>query len=214
LIEFRPLANRGGGRYFANYLVERGYSLDDIPELQHTYNLQYAIAGPFKYRLIFPITINGKLVNWTGRSISPNETLRYRTLSANPETAKENGLPMATRSIERTLFNYDNIMEGGDELLICEGPFDAMRLDYVGEFHGVRATCVFTKNVSDEQINLLEGVRDLYDRMTLVIDNDAQLDVLAVQRRLAHLDCGTRRIPRKYKDPADMPLKEAFKFVQ
>lgn len=211
--EFRALADRGGGRYFVDYLLGRGYDLDDIPELREAYNLQYAIAGAFKYRLVFPITMNNKLVNWTGRSISSTATLRYRTLSTDPETAREDGLPAATRSIEQTLFNYDNLLEGGDELLICEGPFDAMRLDLVGGRTGIHATCVFTKDVSTEQIFLLEKLRDLYDRITLVIDNDAQLDVLALQRRLAHLDCGTRHIPKRYKDPAEMSIDAVEKWL-
>lgn len=214
LPEFRPVTDWGAGRYFVDYLIEkRGYEALDIPRLTKTYNLQCTIHGLFRWRLIFPITMGGVLVNWTGRTLSGNDGLRYRTLSANPEKAKESGLPVATRSIEKTLFNYDNLLNGGRELLITEGPFDAMRLDYFGAPFGIRATCTYTKSISSDQIALLDGLRELYDDFTRVLDLDAQLDLLYEQQRMAHLDVGTKRMPPGFGDPAELTKAAALEFL-
>jgi hypothetical protein len=214
-VEFRPLTENGAGRYFTDYLIEnRNYAEEDIRLLAKTYNLHYAIAGAFKWRVIFPVIMNGQLVNWTGRSISPNENLRYRTLSANPEKAKESRLPVAPRSIEKTLWNFDNLMRGGRELLICEGPFDAMRLDFLGATEGIRATCTWTKAVSDYQLDLLDELRGRFDHMTRVLDNDAQLDILAEIDRMAHLRCRTRKLPNGVKDPGELSYQSALEFME
>lgn len=214
LPEFKPLANRGSGRMFSEYLIyERGYTHFDIGPLARLYDLRYAIQGTFDKRIIFPIYMRGELVNWTGRTISKTNGLRYRTLSADPEKAKENQLPVAKISVERTLYNYDNVLEGGRELLIAEGPFDAMKLDYYGNRYEVHAVATYTKSLSADQVVLLEGLRNRYGQMTRVLDNDAELDLLQEQRRAGHLGLGVKRIPRHRKDPDSMSYDEILGFI-
>ena len=210
--EFQPVEDCGTGRYFADYLVEeRGYEPQDIPVLQRRYDLQHCMKGAFKWRLVFPVYIDGQLVNWTGRHISKETRLRYRTLSVEPD--EDNGLPAALLSIERTLWNYDAVSQGGRKLLVVEGPFDAMKLDYFGSQFGIRATCTYTKGISDTQIALLENLRDRFDEVDRVLDNDARFDTLQAQADMAHLHCGISYVPKQYKDPDSMPYRAVMEFL-
>lgn len=214
LSEFRPVEAWGVGRYFTDYLETRLYTAEEITKLQRRYKLVCAVNGAFAWRVVFPIFVDEELVTWTGRSIDRNARLRYRTLSADPETARENGLPAAILSIERTLWNYDQIAKGGRELLLCEGPFDAMRLDFYGKDHGIRAGALFTKSISNDQMSLLSALRERFENITLVLDQDAWSDWLPVSSSAAHLGIGVKRLPRAYKDPAMLPKRAALEFLE
>ena len=54
-------------------------------------------------------------------------------------------------------------------LYVLEGPFDALKIDFYGQEFGIRATCLFTANITDAQKELLERLSDYYD---LYILND------------------------------------------
>lgn len=211
--EFRPLLPEGSGSYFLEYMAARGYTANDFPKLSKRYDLQCAISGFFKYRVIFPIYMNDRLVAWTGRTITKNTEVRYQTLSANSDVAERYGLPQATKSIEKTLWNYDILLKGGETLYICEGPFDALRLDFVGAKYGIHATCVFKKQISDEQSSLLDIVVRRFDRCILLFDPDAYLDTFSMRSKLAHLNLGTHKLPAGFDDPAEMSFAQTERFL-
>lgn len=213
LPEFRPLLAEGVGLRFVNYMAERGYPDARLPALHRIYGLQCAIMGSFRYRVIFPVYMRGKLATWTGRAITNNADLRYYTLSANPDVAEEKGLPQAAMSIEKTLWNFDELLKGGEELYICEGPFDALRLDSIGRRHFMRATCVFKKQVSAEQAALLDEVVPRFARSYLLFDPEAYADTLVVRSQLAHLKLGTRTLPPQFEDPGALSVKATRQFL-
>lgn len=214
LKEFRPLVPEGSGRYFVEYMASRGYSESDLYKLNKRYNLQCTISGFFKYRVIFPIRMDGKLVAWTGRSTNKNADIRYQTLSANADVAEKFGLPKALMSIERTLWNYDVLLKGGEDLYICEGPFDALRLDYTGYKFDIGATCVFKKNISSEQIALLDNIVPRFKRAFLLFDAKEYLDIFRTRSQLVHLELRTKPLPRGFEDPGDMDYKAAARFLE
>lgn len=185
------------------YLVEdRRYSEREAEEACRAYDLKTAITGQFRYRVIFPCYMpNMGLVNWTARSITYSTYLRYITLTT----------PPATMPISHVLWNYEDITNtGGKTLIICEGPFDALRVDYFGFMHGIRATCTFGKNISNQQIDLMTKVRDKFDNVVLVLDQDAQMELLSTLGRFSHLQPRTARLPANIKDPAEFS-HEGFK---
>ncbi len=212
--EFRPLVPEGSGRYFVEYMTSRGYSEDDLYRLQRPYKLQCCISGFFKYRVVFPIYMKKRLVTWTGRSVRKETEVRYQTLSANPDVAERYGLPQAVMSIEQTLWNYDKLLGGGEELYICEGPFDALRLDSVGRNFGIRATCVFKKQISEYQGSLLDNVCPRFRRAYLLFDTAEHADTMRTRSQLAHLKLQTRFLPSRYKDPGEMDYKAAARFLK
>lgn len=208
--EFRDITNWGASRIAFNYLLSRGYSEDECELLTLKYKLKTAIAGVFSYRIIIPVYMTMGLVNWTGRHIGTSTAIRYRTLTTDRERSKAVGMPQALLSIERTLWNYNAIStDRGRCLVLCEGPFDAIRLD----FHGVRATCMFGKNLSEYQVGLLERVRNNYDSLYVVLDRDSQLESLMLTDKLRHLSPRFLRLPSDIKDPAELNRNQIERLV-
>lgn len=170
---FRPINDSGFGRMFVSYLERRGFAYDDIPNLVKTYQLRYCVSnvflrGAYSNRLIFLISIDDKLVSWTGRHIGSSK-LRYNSLS--PEDAE---LP-ARLSLKDTLLWYDQLHQtDGDTLVVNEGPFDALKVNYLGNHRGIYATCVYGSTISDVQLDLLESLSQFKHKI-LLLDAEAAL---------------------------------------
>lgn len=208
--EVRPLQDAGMGRMFIDYLTTRLYGRAEAQNLARTYDLRYCVRGAFNRRLIVPVVLPQGLVNWTGRAITSSARLRYRTLSTDPEKAEHDDVPQAVMSIERTLWNMADLLNDAEAntLVVCEGPFDAIRCDWLGYSEGIRATCLFGKNISPEQVELLDILSDYYERRILLLDRDASLDQLMMQSRLEYLGFEFKTVPRGFKDPAEFELAD------
>lgn len=216
--EIKPLyGDKGSASFFIKYLMEsRMYERNEALHLAHLYHLHYAVRGQFAYRIIFPVFMPFGLATWTGRAISANAKIRYKTLSHDPETAREQGLPCAALPIDETLFNYKELSQSRGRVLIgVEGPFDAMKLDFYGRDEGIRATCVFgTGNVSAEQVILFDTLSNRFEKKFLLFDKNAEIVSLSRQARLSY--CGFKPIRldefTDANDPDNMSVKEIDAF--
>jgi hypothetical protein len=198
----------GIGGIFLGYLRERGYTAAEITELCALFDLRYAFKGPFNYRIIFPIEMYEGLACWTGRTIGEDTEPRYKTLTSHIEKQIP-GYPIALRSIKDCLWNLQDIVENpGDTLVICEGPFDAMRVDYYGYDKGIRATCLFGKDISEEQIWLLEDIAPMFKDRIILLDSSASLDQVILLDRLSFIGFDMLRLPIQFKDPAMLAKKD------
>lgn len=169
-----------GGRIrsiFIDYFTsKRGCSRQDAANLIYLYSLYGALTGAFRYRLVFPVIMPDGLATWTGRAIASGMEPRYKSLSPDPEKAQHDGMPQARYSIKQCLWNAAELSHSsGEMLVVCEGPFDAMRIDYYGRKAGIRATCVFGKSVSYRQSRLLSAIGS-FKRRALLLDRDAYSD--------------------------------------
>lgn len=209
LPEMRPPRKVGPTACFIDYLEDRYYTRSEALDLCDRYELQCAITGRFAYRLVVPVFMDFGLANWTGRAISPRALVRYRTLTTDAQKAEEDGLPPAACSIEETLWNYGELLDqGGETLVVVEGPFDALRVDYFGRVCDTRGTCLFGKNLSSVQVALLGNLAGVFRRKVVLLDNDASLDALRLGSRLAHLGFEFKQVPVGVKDPALMDPEE------
>lgn len=206
--EFAKIDGKGVSLRFQKYICGRGYSINDTLKIAALYDLRCAIRGPFAYRVIVPVYMENGLANWTGRAIG-DATIRYRTLTTDPEKAEKAGMPVASHAIDKTLWNYAELLqEGGDTLVVLEGPFDAIRIDYYGYEFGLRATCLFGKNLSQDQIILLETLSGKFRRRYVMLDPDASLDSFAMWTRLEYLGFRFIRTPSYVEDAAEMRRSE------
>lgn len=212
LPEFKSISELGFGKLFVEYLVSRGYSKDEAYKLSDNYNLQYTTTGPFRYRVIVPIHFNDNLVNWAGRSIVADAVPKYRMLSTDATKSEANKLPRAILSTSELLFNYNNLWSNTDSttLVVCEGPFDALNLDFRGKEHGIRSTCLFTKTMSSIQAEMLKQISHKFNKRFIVLDEDAQLDSFKILDQLDGF--GFKSIALKgVKDPALLTTKDVLK---
>lgn len=215
--EIKPIQNDAQSRIFISYLEERGFSEDEAIEACYRYKLRYAMKGPFSYRLIFPIRDEYELVTWTGRSVVEDEEVRYRTLSSDPEKAEAENLPRAMGPITYFLWNEREIVKGnGNGLIVCEGPIDAIKLDYYcRESLGVWGTCLFGKTISNEQVYTLHQVAPYYGKKFILLDKDAGLVGRKLLTRLYHWGYRFLGMPRgKYKDVGAMPKDKLLDFIE
>lgn len=210
--EIRPLKDKERLRMFKRYLIARDYTPQEVLELYERYQLHYALTHIYRYRVVFPIfTKQHGLTTWTARSIVKGVEPRYLSLTEDPERA---GLgPCALMSIKDCLFNETNL-NGGGALIVCEGPFDAMRLDFYGKRFEVNATCLFSKNVSLAQVDKLADLSDKYRRKVMLLDPDAVLDQLPLWNRLSPLGFKMASIPAPFKDPAEMAEQDTLEFIE
>lgn len=116
------------------------------------------IVGDWKYRIIIPVIINGKIVSWTGRSILEKSKLdelkipRYKNLE----------IKKSVINPKECLFNLDN--SKNKTVVLTEGPFDVMRL-------GDDFICSFGTSLTQSQI---KEIRLRYDKVFIMFDSEIE----------------------------------------
>ncbi len=207
LPEMQPLTESALARQYAYpYLKEdRLYKYDENVEwLADRYRLQYAATGRYAYRIVFPVYQNGELMTWTGRTVARSEELRYRSLSDDPEAARREGLPVAKANVKDCILDYDNLLKGGEEIVIVEGPFDAARITFLGEDYGIIGAAMFSKTLLRRQLDLLMPLLSRFRRRTILLDSDAWADGFFAMPD--YLDFRTRQL--SLGDPGELSFKE------
>jgi hypothetical protein len=188
---FRVIRNESATKPFYNYLINRGF--DRIEELVERYDIKCCISGKWKDRVIFPLYLNSKLMTWQGRSIMLDPFLRYRDLEINE----------SVRHVKYCLFDYDNL-NGGDRLYIFEGVFDALKLSWYSP-EQINSTCVFTLNITDEQVKFLLRISEKYDRLILLLDENAESQAMRISGKLSFIkNLEVKFTPLGFKDIGEM----------
>ena len=194
--EFIEIRNTGVTKKFYDYLSSRGF--DDVDKLIKKYSLFCALNGEYGNRIIFPIFYEGELVTWTSRSILPNDKLRYKDLSVDKSLIQ----------IKQLLYNYDNLIEGGDSLFITEGIFDCIKLDYYFST-GNRATCISTKSMTGNQEYQIRELSKVFNKIIIFMDNDAKSASMEISSRFCTLpNVSFRFLPDGVKDPGEFTKEE------
>jgi len=189
-------------RPFIKYLERRCFSYDDISQLSSAYGLRYCSSGPFKWRIIFPVVRDKRLVTWTGRTIDGRIEPRYKTLSVEPNRAADDGLAPAAMPITDCLLWHDRLLEtDAHTIFLCEGPFDALKMRVLGRELGVCATCFFTAQPSHEQVNILHEVLPRFKNRFLLLDQGTLPTALRIAGELSSLGVSIATLPKGVKDP-------------
>lgn len=175
--------------WFRQYVKRRGFPGKHADAVAERYRLLAAVGGRFDCRVIVPFyDLEGRLIGWSGRAIGNND-LRYLTEGQ-------------TRGV---LYNgHRALREGGRLLVLVEGPFDAIKVDYYGAEHGIRAIATTgLGNVGN--IGLVTTVFEEggYEHLLSLLDGDALSDSLRLRRALRHLPASVGRVPAGVKDPGD-----------
>jgi hypothetical protein len=157
-------------RPYLKYLQLRGFH--NPTQVSKDYDLRRSImADKWSSRLIIPIYV-GDEVCWTARSIGSNP-LRYLSPKAGE-----------CRNIKKCLWNFNDLAHSeGEALVICEGPLDAMKIDWYTDKH-IRATCLFGMGVSDTQLNLLYQLCPNYNTILIGLDQGTLVQSLTLTRAM------------------------------
>jgi hypothetical protein len=190
--EFRPFDLSPAAAPFVAYLQRRGFTRARIARFTADYGLYYARSGRWRYRIVFTVVQEARLCTWTGRSISAEIDLRYLAAGA------DDGAVPTTH----TLPWFDQLT-GGHRLVLCEGPFDSLKLWELG----APATCCFTAAPSPQQIDLLREVLPRYRRCVLLLDRGTVATALTARRAMIGLPVEVVTL-RTRKDPAEIANRE------
>jgi hypothetical protein len=170
----------------AEYLHERGY---DPKQLRELYDIQCCYqTGEFKYRIIIPVYLNGRIMTYVGRDITDKAALKYKNLAESKSV-----IPA-----KQIVYNIDNIH---DTAIICEGIFDAWRF-------GTHGVAMFGLQYTAQQTRALAS---RLRRAFIVFDTEAQAIEKANElgADLALQGVEVEIIGIEQKDPGEMSQEEA-----
>lgn len=133
-----------------DYLRSRGFK---PRQLIKKYSLQAVhTIGKYKFRVIIPVKLNGRLVTFTSRDVTGKQDIPY--LSASPSEG--------TMNIKHTVYNIDSLREGADAIL-CEGPADVWKLGNGScSLFGVKHTMQQIKMLGQKRIATLFIIFDSF----------------------------------------------------
>lgn len=212
--EFKPLTRRGIlAAPFRNYIIDRGMTEQEADWVIENYQLHYATKGRWHHRIIIPIHDTlGRLMTWTARSIKRGEPLRYSTLKTYSEDPDE---PVAAAPPGRLLLGLPLLWSCPNPrvLVVCEGPFDAMRVSAAGAARGVYGTCLFGLQLSEAQVELLMELAGRFQKRRLLLDNDAKMTVFGMVQRLASIRFKASALTIGVKDPGALKPNQAAALV-
>jgi hypothetical protein len=195
--QFKPLWEKEyTAEPYVKYLKSRGFS--NVRDMAYEYMLYYSCYGDWNYRIIYPIFMDRKLVSWVGRSIHPQETIKYLDLS----------IEKSVVAPKYSLGQYDDIKRGGDVLFVTEGYFDSLKLNwYLPKKQ--KATCLFTSSMTDQQKYMLWNIGKKYSSVIILLDNDAIHNSLVIKSKLCPIlnNVSIRTVPDRYGDPGALTSK-------
>lgn len=163
---FRRVWTDIGGEPYIRYLSSRG--IEDPRRFAETFDLRFALSGKWSKRLLIPVyDIDGNSVlSWTGRSIGSSD-IRYLSSKDSDNAFRPNDTVYAPPD------GYN-----GEVLVVLEGPFDAMKLEWYAREMGVRATCMFSLTMNRKQIAALTQLAKRFKRVVLMLDRGEYLKAL------------------------------------
>jgi len=143
------------------YLKERNFS----PKLLHEkYKIVGGgITGSWKYRIIIPLVLNGKIVSWTARTILSKQQQqklkipRYKNLS----------IEQSVVDPKSVLYNLDHCE---DKIgVLTEGAFDVIRM-------GDGFFCSFGTELTQSQISM---IKQRFEKVFIMFDNEEEAQAKA-----------------------------------
>lgn len=171
---FRSIASDIGNEPYKAYLVKRG--IDKPDQFAEQYDLRFALSGKWSKRILIPVyDQNGKLVlAWTGRAIGQNAQIRYLSTREDDKAFRVNTL----------MYVPPGGYNPADTLVVTEGPFDALKLDWYGSELGVRATCIFSLSMMEQQVAHLMKLAQRFNRTVLCLDRGEYFKAIRLADRI------------------------------
>ena len=205
LDEFRPIQDDAICRTLVfPYLMQRRYSASGVLQLADRYELMFANSGKFSYRIIIPVKVRGDIVNMDRPDDRQERRSPLPLTEHGPAEGREAAVTNRSYEYQRLLVRLRHDPQGRRYSVVSEGPFDAMRLGFLGEPYDIRATCLFSKSASQSQLDLLRRIVPRYRRVVSMFDQNADFDAFAVFPEELRLD--NWKMPRGVGDPAEAEL--------
>lgn len=189
-VEFKSFTDKPSARPYNRYLHDRGFLVAKLPR-----EMYYATHGDYAGRIIIPVRYNKRLIGWTGRTIYPGDRLRYKDSEDHPI---KNHLPW-----------YDELKTTkATTLVLTEGPFDALKVQWLGRKDRITSTCFFTSEPSESQLGFLHELLPRFDRCIVLLDRDTLPATLRLVSSLRGFDLEMGELPHDKKDPGQLVSRD------
>lgn len=170
------------------YLKSRGF---DPKYLVSVYGIAGGgISGDWKYRILIPLFLDGRLVSYLGRDITGQSKMRYKNLA----------LDKSILDPKDCLYNIDACKS--DEVFILEGPTDVWRM-------GPGFVATLGTSVTSAQVKL---IAQRFKRATFLFDPEpeAQAKAARTATQLAALGVATDLVDLELDDdPGSLSFEQA-----
>lgn len=173
---------------FVEYLADRGLPFGAV-ERYGLHGCLESMRSQLVGRVYLPLYDGGRLVGYTGRSID-DDPQRYET---QPPAAPSRVLGLSQLAL------------GGHVLVVVEGPFDALVLDWVAHTLGlpVSVVCLMGSASTRAKNRALAALVRSYDRAVILLDRGAEAAALELQRAVPG-DLSVESLPDGVDDPGDL----------
>jgi hypothetical protein len=179
---------------FWKFVRLRGFPRTD--EVIAQYGLRACTAGRWQGRVIIPVyNPAGGLLGWQGRYIYG------RAYPHIPRYLSEGDL-------KSTVYNVG--VPADEVLFICEGPFDAIKVDFYGQEMGARAVCTFGTTFTEVQVQVLRSIAKRFSRTVLLFDRDAIEPTYQLRDWLGKCEVG--EVPGK--DPGELSETQVKSLIE
>ena len=175
------------------FLFNRGF---DPEKTCRNKELYYGgIVGKFKHRLIFPVTLRGKLVSWVGRDLSSRSSVPYLNLEE-----EKSVLP-----VKETLYGFDEAPPGRN-IVVVEGIIDQWKL-------GPGSVATFGTQWTMSQVKLLRELNP--NKIFILFDSEetAQKSAVKLSKQIWFCDSEVFYLDR-VKDPGELTTEQGQKIMK
>lgn len=164
------------------YLNSRKISNKQIVE----HKMGFCMSGEYKNRVIIPITENGNLKFWVGRSISKDAKLKEKSPSNEDYQISKS----------EVIFNIDKAAKKYHSIVLSEGIFDSLSWGDIG-------CSLLGKTLYKGQLNILLDYRELLtEGVYVAVDWDAKDKATEIAETLSeYFRVKVINIPKEYDDP-------------
>lgn len=151
-------------------------------------------------RIILPISeISGRVVGVQGRALG-NHTIRYDTRPGDLTSA---------------VFNAGRAAEGGDLLVIVEGPFDALVLEHAALEYDIRAHAVALMGLSfSKKMARLQRLAKRFKHTVVCLDKGEEFSTSLKLQEESPFGCRVVPPPDGAKDAGELHSKRAALFLK
>jgi len=188
--EYKPLFNINPkdltARQALNYLKSRGLSLIDILK----YQIGYCESGRYTNKIIIPnYSATGELNYFIARSFVEGDSKKFDAPSID----------------KNSIIGFENLINWNLELIICEGPFDAIAIKR-------NAIPLYGKSISKSlKIKLFnEQVKKIY----LALDTDALKTTIKISEELLNMGKILYLVNLDGKDPSEIGSEHFTELIQ
>lgn len=200
---FRLLPRGKKSGPFVHYLTSRGLGAGAIERYDLHGSTRNCGDGddwkPLANRVCIPLFAGERIIGYTGRTIAGHGR-RYHTEPAGA----------TAQSVW-----FENLATGGHVLVIVEGQFDAMAIDWVAYQMGVSVHAVALGGLARTRGKMaaLERLIRRYRRTVLLLDDSATSRALGMQRDLSR-PVNIGRLPAGVPDPGDLSARQTRQLIE